>query len=240
MQAMTGGSAGDIDRICLTASGGPFRLSSVDEMARMSPTEALAHPNWSMGPKVTIDSATLMNKALELIEAHHLFSVGPERLEVLIHPQSIVHCLVYFRDGSVIAQMSCPDMRTPIAYSLAWPVRMDAPTARLDLAKLGTLSFEAPDEIRFPSLRLAREVLKSGRSSGTVLNAANEVAVAAFLSRRLGFLAIARLVEATLEKAAHLATREAQNVDDVLAIDAEARNMANSLLSRFAEAEAAN
>ncbi len=240
MQAMTGGSAGDIDRICLTASGGPFRLSSVDEMARMSPTEALAHPNWSMGPKVTIDSATLMNKALELIEAHHLFSVGPERLEVLIHPQSIVHCLVYFRDGSVIAQMSCPDMRTPIAYSLAWPVRMDAPTARLDLAKLGTLSFEAPDEIRFPSLRLAREVLKSGRSSGTVLNAANEVAVAAFLSRRLGFLAIASLVEATLEKAAHLATREAQNVDDVLAIDAEARNMANSLLSRFAEAKAAN
>ncbi|HSB58380.1 MAG TPA: 1-deoxy-D-xylulose-5-phosphate reductoisomerase, partial [Methyloceanibacter sp.] len=186
MQAMAGGVPESIERICLTASGGPFRSWSLADMEEVTPKQALAHPNWSMGPKVTIDSATLMNKALELIEAHHLFSVAADRLSVLIHPQSIVHCLVHYRDGSVLAQMSCPDMRTPIAYSLAWPNRMQAPTARLDLASLGALSFEAPDEDRFPALRLARDVLAAGGSASTVLNAANEVAVQAFLDGRIG------------------------------------------------------
>jgi len=235
MQVMGGMSAQNIERICLTASGGPFRSWSVADMARAKPKQALAHPNWSMGPKVTIDSATLMNKALELIEAHHLFAVGADRLQVLIHPQSIVHCLVYYRDGSVLAQMSCPDMRTPIAYSLAWPERMEAPTERLDLARLGTLAFEVPDEVRFPALRLAREVLAAGGSASTILNAANEVAVEAFLDGRIGFLAVGNLVEATLDRAAHLVPLSPDSVDDVLAIDAEARAMALSLLGRFAQ-----
>jgi 1-deoxy-D-xylulose-5-phosphate reductoisomerase len=236
MQAMGGRCSADIERMCLTASGGPFRLWSLAEMTRVTPKQALAHPNWSMGPKVTIDSATLMNKALELIEAHHFFSVEAGRLEVLIHPQSIVHCLVHYRDGSVIAQMSCPDMRTPIAYSLAWPDRMATPTERLDLAKLGTLDFAAPDERRFPSLRMAREVLAAGGGATTVLNAANEIAVEAFLSERLGFLAITGLVEATLEKAADLAASRPESVDDVLAVDAEARAVARALLPQFAQA----
>jgi 1-deoxy-D-xylulose-5-phosphate reductoisomerase len=234
MQVMTGAAAESIERICLTASGGPFRAWSLADMAAASPKQALAHPNWSMGPKVTIDSATLMNKTLELIEAHHLFSVEVDRLQVLIHPQSIVHCLVYYRDGSVLAQMGCPDMRTPIAYSLAWPNRMQAPTARLDLAKLGTLAFEVPDEARFPALRLARDVLAAGGSASTVLNAANEVAVATFLDGRIGFLGVASLVEATLELTADLIALAPDAVDDVLAIDAEARAVALSLLGRFA------
>ena len=171
-------------------------------MARVTPEQALIHPNWSMGPKVTIDSATLMNKGLELIEAYHLFGLRTDQLDVLIHPQSVVHCLLYHRDGSVLAQMSEPDMRTPIAYSLAWPERMHAPVARLDLAKLGALYFEAPDMTRFPALRIALEALATGGSATTVLNAANEVAVQAFLAKRIGFLAIAGLVEATLEAAA--------------------------------------
>jgi len=235
MQVMGGGAPESIERICLTASGGPFRSWSLADMADVTPEQALAHPNWSMGPKVTIDSATMMNKALELIEAHHLFSVNAERLEVLIHPQSIVHCLVYYRDGSVLAQMSCPDMRTPIAYSLAWPNRMQAPTARLDLAGMGALVFEAPDEARFPSLGLARDVLAAGGSAGTVLNAANEIAVEAFLGGRIGFLAIGRLVETTLDRSAHLARLSPDSVDEVLAIDSEARAIALSLLLQFAQ-----
>jgi 1-deoxy-D-xylulose-5-phosphate reductoisomerase len=235
MQVMAGGAPESIERICLTASGGPFRSWSLADMASVTPKQALAHPNWSMGPKVTIDSATLMNKALELIEAHHLFSVPAERLSVLIHPQSIVHCLVHYRDGSVLAQMSCPDMRTPIAYSLAWPNRMQAPTARLDLASLGALSFEAPDEERFPALRLARQVLAAGGGSRTVLNAANEVAVQAFLDGRIGFLGIAALVEATLGRSAHISAPSPDSVDEVLAVDAEARAIALSQLPRFAQ-----
>jgi 1-deoxy-D-xylulose-5-phosphate reductoisomerase len=235
MQVMAGGTPESIERICLTASGGPFRSWSLADMASVTPKQALAHPNWSMGPKVTIDSATLMNKALELIEAHHLFSVPAERLSVLIHPQSIVHCLVHYRDGSVLAQMSCPDMRTPIAYSLAWPNRMQAPTARLDLASLGALSFEAPDEDRFLALRLARDVLAAGGSASTVLNAANEVAVQAFLDGRIGFLGIADLVEATLGRSAHISAALPDSVDEVLAIDAEARAIALSQLLRFAQ-----
>jgi 1-deoxy-D-xylulose-5-phosphate reductoisomerase len=234
MQVMTGVRPERIERVCLTASGGPFRCWSIEQMRAARPEQALNHPNWSMGPKVTIDSATLMNKGLELLEAHHLFALAPEKLDILIHPQSIVHCLVHLSDGSVLAQMACPDMRTPIAYSLAWPERMHAPTKRLDLAQLGTLSFEAPDEERFPALRVAREVLEAGRSAGTVLNAANEVAVEAFLAGRIGFLAIASLVEATLAASTGLTGLERESVEDVLAIDAEARASARSLLGRFA------
>ncbi|TFG88343.1 MAG: 1-deoxy-D-xylulose-5-phosphate reductoisomerase [Hyphomicrobiales bacterium] len=235
MQVMGGVSAEKVERICLTASGGPFRSWSLADMAGVTPEQALAHPNWTMGPKVTIDSATLMNKALELIEAHHLFAVEADRLEVLIHPQSIVHCLVYYRDGSVLAQMSCPDMRTPIAYSLAWPNRMEAPTERLDLASIGDLSFEPPDEAQFPALRLVREVLAAGGSASTILNAANEVAVEAFLDGRIGFLAIADLVEATLDRASDLVGLDPDSVEDILALDDEARAVARSLLLRFAQ-----
>ncbi|MGB2930802.1 MAG: 1-deoxy-D-xylulose-5-phosphate reductoisomerase [Methyloceanibacter sp.] len=235
MQVMGGVSAEKVERICLTASGGPFRSWSLADMAGVIPEQALAHPNWTMGPKVTIDSATLMNKALELIEAHHLFAVEADRLEVLIHPQSIVHCLVYYRDGSVLAQMSCPDMRTPIAYSLAWPNRMEAPTERLDLASIGDLSFEPPDEAQFPALRLVREVLAAGGSASTILNAANEVAVEAFLDGRIGFLAIAGLVEATLDRASGLVGLDPDSVEDILALDDEARAVARSLLLRFAQ-----
>ena len=234
MQVMTGTRPERIERVCLTASGGPFRSWSLDQMRAARPEQALNHPNWSMGPKVTIDSATLMNKGLELLEAHHLFALTPDQLDVLIHPQSIVHCLVHMSDGSVLAQMACPDMRTPIAYSLAWPERMHAPTKRLDLAALGMLSFEAPDEERFPALKLARAVLAEGGSAGTVLNAANEVAVEAFLAGRIGFLSIAALVEATLAANAGLTTSHRGSVDDVLAIDAEARTAARSFLARFA------
>jgi 1-deoxy-D-xylulose-5-phosphate reductoisomerase len=234
MQVMAGASPDRIERVCLTASGGPFRNWSLDAMRAARSEQALHHPNWSMGRKVTIDSATLMNKGLELLEAHHLFSLPAAKLDVLIHPQSIVHCLVYLSDGSVLAQMSCPDMRTPIAYSLAWPERMQAPTKRLDLAELGSLTFEAPDIARFPALRLAREALAAGGSAGTVLNAANEVAVEAFLGQRIGFLAIAALVEATLESGADLIGRHRRSVEDVLAIDAEARARAGSLLAQFA------
>jgi 1-deoxy-D-xylulose-5-phosphate reductoisomerase len=233
-QAMVGTPKERIERVCLTASGGPFRTWSLEQMRDARPEQALNHPNWSMGPKVTIDSATLMNKGLELLEAHHLFSLAPNKLDVLIHPQSIVHCLVHLSDGSVLAQLSCPDMRTPIAYSLAWPERMHAPTKRLDLAELGTLSFEAPDVRRFPALRLAREVLAEGESAGTVLNAANEVAVEAFLAKRIGFLAIAGVVEETLAASPTLAALPRGSVEDVLAIDAEARGCARSLLGRFA------
>ena len=223
-----------IESVCLTASGGPFRTWSRAQMAEASPEQALNHPNWSMGPKVTIDSATLMNKGLELIEAHHLFGLPPAKLDVLIHPQSVVHCLVMLADGSVLAQLSCPDMRTPIAYSLAWPERMHAPTKRLDLAALGGLSFEAPDSARFPALDLARAALRDGKSAGTVLNAANEVAVEAFLARRIGFLAIASLVEATLERRPDLAAVAPSSIDDVLAVDGESRLAARALLDRFA------
>jgi 1-deoxy-D-xylulose-5-phosphate reductoisomerase len=234
MQIMAGSRPERIERVCLTASGGPFRCWSIDQMRDARPEQALNHPNWSMGQKVTIDSATLMNKGLELLEAHHLFALPAAKLDVLIHPQSIIHCLVHLSDGSVLAQMSCPDMRTPIAYSLAWPERMAAPTKRLDLAELGTLTFEAPDTQRFPALRLAREVLAAGGSAGTVLNAANEVAVEAFLARKIRFLAIVGLVEATLAASVDLLGLNRRNVEDVLAIDAEARASARALLARFA------
>jgi 1-deoxy-D-xylulose-5-phosphate reductoisomerase len=234
MQVIAGVRDERIERVCLTASGGPFRCWSRAQMQDASPEQALNHPTWSMGPKVTVDSATLMNKGLELLEAHHLFSLAPDKLDVVIHPQSIVHCLVHLSDGSVLAQMSSPDMRTPIAYSLAWPERMQAPTKRLDLAALGALSFETPDSTRFPALRLAREVLAAGGSAGTVFNAANEVAVEAFLARQIGFLAITDIVAATLEASAELMGHKRHSVEDVLAIDGAARACARGLAPQFA------
>jgi len=187
-----------VERIILTASGGPFRRFSRDEMAQVTPAQAVKHPNWSMGAKISVDSATMMNKGLELIEAHHLFGLPEERIDILVHPQSVIHSLVSYIDGSVLAQLGSPDMRTPIAYALAWPQRMAAPSARLDLAEIASLTFEAPDVVRFPAMALARQALKDGGGAPTVLNAANEVAVAGFLAGRLGFLDIARVVEETL------------------------------------------
>lgn len=234
LQALAGADPASIEQMILTASGGPFRAWDLQRLARATPEEAVRHPNWSMGNKISIDSATLMNKGLELIEAYHLFPVSAQQLAVVVHPQSIVHCLVSYRDGSVLAQMSCPDMRTPIALSLAWPRRMAAPTERLDLIKLASLSFEAPDEARFPALRVAREALHRGAAAPAVLNAANEVAVAAFLSRRIGFLDIARMVELTLEQAERQGLICAPaTLGDVLAVDDEARLLARSVLDRY-------
>lgn len=189
-----------VDKIILTASGGPFRTLSRDQMAGMSPEQAVAHPRWSMGAKISVDSATLMNKGLELIEAHYLFPVGPERLDIIIHPESIVHSMVAYVDGSVLAQLGTPDMRTPISYALAWPERMPTAAQPLDLALIGSLNFEKPDAERFPALRLARTALEQGGLAPTILNAANEIAVSSFLAGRIGFLNIALLVEVILEK----------------------------------------
>ena len=234
LQAMSGADPQSIERIVLTASGGPFRTWDAARLATATPEQAVRHPNWSMGAKISIDSATLMNKGLELIEAYHLFPVAAEQLGVVVHPQSIVHCLVSFTDGSVIAQLSAPDMRTPIALALTWPRRMTTPTARLDLVDLGTLSFEAPDEDRFPALRLAREALMAGGTAPAVLNAANEVAVEAFLARRIGFTDIARIVAECLESAqARGVLASAATLGDVLRADGEARRLARSLLDPY-------
>jgi 1-deoxy-D-xylulose-5-phosphate reductoisomerase len=187
-----------VSRLILTASGGPFRTCSRDEMAKKSAEQAIQHPVWSMGAKISVDSATLMNKALEVIEAHFLFHMPPEKIAVIMHPQSVIHSMVEYEDGSVLAQMGTPDMRIPIGYTLAWPERMATPAARLDLAKLGQLTFEAPDEVKFPALRFAREAMKKGGIAPAVLNAANETAVQAFLDKRIGFLDIERINEMTL------------------------------------------
>ncbi len=186
-QALGAGPREDVKRIILTASGGPFRTWSLEAIKAATPEQALRHPNWSMGPKITIDSASLMNKGLEVIEAFHLFALKPEEIDVLVHPQSVVHGLVEFRDGSVVAQLGSPDMRIPIAHCLAWPRRIDGPAARLDLARVRDLTFEAPDLVRFPALALARRALQTGGAAPTVFNAANEVAVGEFLARRIGF-----------------------------------------------------
>ncbi len=217
-----------VDRIILTASGGPFRAMPRAAMAGVTPAQAIAHPNWDMGAKISVDSATMMNKGLELIEAHHLFGLPGERIEILVHPQSVVHSMVAYLDGSVLAQMGQPDMRTPIAFTLAWPERMAAPVPRLDLAAIGQLSFEAPDSVRFPALRLARQALQAGGSAPTVLNAANEVAVEGFLAGRLGFLDIAEVVEGTLEA---IATAPLNGLDDVWQMDREARRIAAARLT---------
>ncbi|CAA7616025.1 1-deoxy-D-xylulose-5-phosphate reductoisomerase [Magnetospirillum sp. UT-4] len=199
-QVLEPDQADKIEKIVLTASGGPFRSRSRAEMAAVTPEEAVAHPNWSMGAKISVDSATMMNKGLELIEAHHLFAQPEERIDIVVHPQSVIHSMVSYVDGSVLAQLGSPDMRTPIAYALGWPDRIHAPAPRLDLAAIGQLTFEAPDAIRFPALRLARRALQSGGSAPTILNAANEIAVEAFLGRRIGFLDIAAVVERTLDE----------------------------------------
>lgn len=191
-----------VDKIVLTASGGPFRTASLEEMRRATPAQAVAHPQWDMGAKISVDSATMMNKGLELIEAHHLFPVGEARIDILVHPQSIIHSMVAYADGSVLAQLGTPDMRIPIANTLAWPARMQTPAARLDLAQIGKLTFEAPDLKRFPALTLARNALQSGGAAPTILNAANEVAVAAFLAGKLGFLDIVQLVERLMDELA--------------------------------------
>ena len=220
--------ADKIDRIILTASGGPFRSTPLDEMSDVTPAQAVAHPNWDMGAKISVDSATMMNKGLEVIEAFHLFPVSEDKIEILVHPESVVHSMVSYVDGSVLAQMGTPDMRTPIAYTLAWPQRMEAPSKKLDLAEIGQLHFEAPDPERFPALRLARECLEAGGSAPTVLNAANEVAVKAFLEGRSRFLDITRVVEETLER---MGRREIETLEDVFAFDSEARRVAAERLN---------
>jgi 1-deoxy-D-xylulose-5-phosphate reductoisomerase len=189
-----------VESIILTASGGPFRSMPAEQMASVTPAQAVAHPNWDMGAKISVDSATMMNKGLELIEAFHLFPVEAHQIEIVVHPQSVIHSMVAYVDGSVLAQLGAPDMRTPIAYALAWPERMAAPAPRLRLAEIGTLTFEEPDDRRFPALRLAREALQRGGAAPIVLNAANEVAVASFLAGQIGFLDIARVVEDTLQR----------------------------------------
>ena len=234
-QALSAGRREDIRRIVLTASGGPFRTRPLEAIRKVTVEQALKHPTWSMGPKVTIDSATLMNKGLELIEAHHLFALGPDELDVLVHPQSIVHGLVEFRDGSVIAQLGSPDMRIPISHCLAWPIRMGTPAPRLDLAQLGSLSFEEPDLRRFPALAIARRALAAGGAAPTVLNAANEVGVHEFVSGRLSFCGIPALVEATLDATQRRGeTAEPASVEEALGIDHNARRLAMDLLPEIA------
>jgi 1-deoxy-D-xylulose-5-phosphate reductoisomerase len=230
-QALGAGRREDVLRVILTASGGPFRTWTLDAIQHATPEQALRHPNWSMGPKITIDSATLMNKGLELIEAHHLFALAPDEIDVLVHPQSAVHGLVEFRDGSVVAQLGPPDMRVPIAHCLAWPARIDGPAPRLDLARLRELTFEEPDLVRFPALALARRAMEQGGAAPTVLNAADEVAVAEFIGGRIPFPAIATLVEKTLDAAQSRGLlADPASIDDALAVDHVARSLARDIL----------
>jgi 1-deoxy-D-xylulose-5-phosphate reductoisomerase len=217
-----------VERIILTASGGPFRTLSREAMAGVTPEQAVAHPNWTMGAKISVDSATMMNKGLEVIEAHHIFGLPGERIDIVVHPQSVVHSMVSYVDGSVLAQLGTPDMRTPIAYALAWPRRMTAPVERLDLVRIAKLEFEAPDEVRFPSLRLARQALHAGGAAPTALNAANEEAVFDFLRGGIGFLDIADVVEATMDR---LDGRPLGALDDVFAADDEARAVAREQIA---------
>ena len=212
-----------VAKIILTASGGPFRTWTKAQMQAAQPEQALKHPNWAMGAKITIDSATMFNKGLELIEAHYLFDMPADRLEVIFHPQSVIHSMVEYVDGSVLAQMGAPDMRIPIAHCLAWPERMDTPVARLNLAEIAKLEFEAPDEDRFPALRLARAAMVEGGAKPAILNAANEMAVAAFLERRIAFTDIAVIVESVLHAYDAAAP---STISDVLEIDGEARRLA--------------
>ncbi len=219
-----------VRRLILTASGGPFRQAGRDVMASATPEQAIAHPTWTMGAKISVDSATMMNKGLEIIEAHFLFGLPENRIDVIVHPQSVVHSMVEYVDGSVLAQLGTPDMRIPIAYALGWPKRIETPAQRLDLLRAGILSFEPPDPDRFPALRLARQSLQYGGAAPTILNAANEVAVQGFLERRLGFLDIERVVEETLEALPHIALND---LDDVRHTDADARRHAHDLISQL-------
>ena len=230
-QALTAGDANDVDSLTLTASGGPFRTWSREQMRTATPAQTAKHPTYSMGAKINVDSASLMNKGLELIEAHHLFGIGAERLEVVVHPQSIIHGLVHWRDGAVTAGMAYPDMRVPIAHCLGVDRRLTTGVPRLDLAAIGGFTFEPPDLERFPCLRLARAALSAGGAMPTVLNGANEVAVEAFLQGRLGFLEIAALVEAVCDWAAGARLSTPATIEDALALDAEARSVASERLA---------
>lgn len=234
-QALSSGNRDELTRVIITASGGPFRTWAAADIENATLAQALKHPNWSMGRKITIDSASMMNKGLEVIEAACLFALEPEEIDVLVHPQSIVHGMVEFSDRSVVAQLGTPDMRTPIAHCLGWPERIAGPAVKLDLASIGQLTFEAPDFARFPALRLAYDALKTGKGATTVYNAANEIAVAAFIAEKIRFGAIARLVEATMNgwvRAGNLAPLA--SADDAIAVDHNARNMAASLLPQIA------
>jgi 1-deoxy-D-xylulose-5-phosphate reductoisomerase len=226
-QCLAGNRIEDVRRITLTASGGPLRTWTQAQLEAATPAQAIAHPNWDMGAKISVDSATMMNKGLEFIEAHHLFPVGLERIEIVVHPQSVIHSLVEYRDGSTLAQLGPSDMRVPIASCLAWPARMETPMAPLDLPALGTLTFEAPDEARFPATRLARDAAQAGGAAPAVLNAANEAAVAAFLAGKIGFTRIALTVERTLSRTLPPAPA---TLEEVLAVDREARVRADELL----------
>jgi 1-deoxy-D-xylulose-5-phosphate reductoisomerase len=233
-QVLNGGDAGEVERVTLTASGGPFREWTLQRMEAVTPEQAVAHPNWSMGAKISVDSATLMNKGLELIEAHFLFALPPQKLDVLVHPQSVVHCLVTYEDGSTLAHLSAPDMRTPISFALAWPRRINSPSRKLDLASLGQLQFQTPSPERFPCLNIALDCLRSGGLAPTILNAANEVAVGAFLEKRIRFLDIPRVVEATLEEGTRANRNEApSDLYGVLHIDARARTVAGEICGRI-------
>ncbi len=222
------GQPDGVDKILLTASGGPFRTTALDQLSNITPAQACAHPNWDMGRKISVDSATMMNKGLEVIEACWLFSLPESRVQVMIHPQSIVHSMVQYRDGSVLAQLGYPDMRTPIAHSLAWPQRIDAGVDALDMFKVGRLDFESPDVQRFPCLRLAQEALRAGGTASAILNAANEVAVQAFLDERIAFTAIAEIIESTL---AEVSLRDADSFEVILEDDARARACAGELVA---------
>ena len=226
-QCLAGSRVDDVSKIILTASGGPFRTASAEFIRSATPAQAVAHPNWSMGAKISVDSATMMNKGLELIEAHYLFSLPSEQIDILIHPQSVIHSMVEYIDGSVLAQLGSPDMRIPIAYALGWPERLETPAQKLDLAAIARLDFETPDIERFPALRLARQALEKGEAAPIVLNAANEVAVAYFLEGRLGFADIASMVEDALDEADFLDPR---SIGDVLEVDASVRSRVESAM----------
>jgi 1-deoxy-D-xylulose-5-phosphate reductoisomerase len=234
-QALSSGNREELVRVIITASGGPFRTWASADIEQATLAQALKHPNWSMGQKITIDSASMMNKGLEVIEASYLFALTPDEIDVLVHPQSIIHGMVEFSDRSVVAQLGAPDMRIPIAHCLGWPDRIVGPSARLDLAKIGQLTFEAPDFERFPGLRLAYDALRAGGGLTTVFNAANEVAVAAFMAGKIRFGAIARLVEATMNdwvRSGNLTPLS--SADDAISVDHNARNKAASLLPQIA------
>jgi 1-deoxy-D-xylulose-5-phosphate reductoisomerase len=232
-QVLGSGDASEVDMVTITASGGPFREWPLEKMRMATVEQAVAHPNWAMGRKISLDSATLMNKGLELIEAHFLFALPPDKLSVVVHPQSVVHCLVSYGDGTTMAHLSAPDMRTPIAHALAWPRRIASPSRRLDLAKLGQLVFQAPAHDRFPALGLAIESLRSGGLAPTVLNAANEIAVQAFLDHRIGFLDIPKVVGETLNADAGRGSNgHAYDLSTVLGTDARARVLAEEICQR--------
>ena len=232
-QCLAGGRIDQVRKITLTASGGPFRSFTRDQMRAVTPAQAVAHPNWDMGAKISVDSATMMNKGLELIEAHHLFPVGLDNIDVLIHPQSVIHSMVEYHDRSTLAQLGSPDMRIPIASALAWPDRIETNCQPLDLATIGRLDFETPDLVRFPALKLARTAIQEGGAKPAILNAANEIAVAAFLAGRIGFLDIADTVSRVLDG---YLPKTLTTLDDLFSVDAEARNYTHAQMEKTAYA----